>query len=73
MARRGRRPTVEPFLRGSDFADLASAEDIAFGVVAFFMGLNLVSRLQDDEDRIERLLAMAGRLGPLLSPFFPAS
>ena len=62
--------TLRPYWDRSPFAQLASAKDIAFAVIAFYAGINLFSRLEDDHAQMNRLFDTAGKLGPLLAPLF---
>ena len=62
--------TITPFLERSPFGTIASAHDLAFAIVAFYAGINLFSRLQDDHEQMDRLFETAGRLAPLLGPMF---
>ena len=62
--------TITPLMERSPFGAIASARDVAFAVVAFYAGINLFTRLQDDHEQMDRLFETAGRFGPLLAPFF---
>jgi len=46
--------------------------EIAYSVICFYMGVNLMTHLEDDRGRIEALFELAGRLAPLASPLLEA-
>ena len=51
---------------GSPLADLLPARDLAFGVVAFFLGIDLLAQLDGDRTRVERLFNLGTGLAPML-------
>ncbi len=53
---------VEELLAGSPLRALASPRDIAFGLVALYFGLDMLSHLQGDRARAEALLDLATRI-----------
>ena len=44
--------------------------DIAYGIICFYLGVNLMTQLDEDNARIEGLFELAGRLAPLVAPLF---
>ena len=58
-------------LEGSPFAGMLQARDVAFALVAFYCGVNIFTRLEEDHSRTEALFDMAARAAPLLQPMFP--
>jgi AcrR family transcriptional regulator len=60
---------VERVLSGSPFAGMLPARDVAFALVAFYCGVNIFTRLEEDHARTEALFDMAARAAPLLQPF----
>jgi AcrR family transcriptional regulator len=58
-------------LAGSPFAGMLHARDVAFALVAFYCGVNIFTRLEEDHSRTEALFDMAARAAPLLQPMFP--
>ena len=47
---------------------LLPVRDLAFAVVAFYLGADLLAELKEDRSRVERLFATASRLAPLVAP-----
>ena len=62
---------IEQLLRGSPALLLASPRDLAFGLVALYFGVDMLSHLQADESRAESLLDLGTRLAGLAEPFLP--
>jgi hypothetical protein len=50
---------VRKTIRGTPLADLLPTRDIAFGIVALYLGVDLMTLLYGDKDRAERLFHMA--------------
>lgn len=61
--------TLRPLLGGAGLEALVPARTAALGVVASYLGMNLLSHLDEDRSRVEALFAAADRLGTLLLPF----
>jgi AcrR family transcriptional regulator len=59
-------------LSNTPFAGIAPPRDLAFGIVALYLGMELLTHLEKDRERAESLLTVAqnvtGLLGPLLEP-----
>jgi len=52
----------------SPLLHLLPARDIAYAVICFYLGVNLMTRLDDDTSRIESLFDVAANVAPLVSP-----
>jgi len=59
-------------LRGSPLADLLPTRDIAFAVVALYLGIEFLAHLDGDRSAAESLFATAKRLSGLLGAILPA-
>jgi AcrR family transcriptional regulator len=62
---------VEHLLSGSPLRLLASPRDLAFGLVALYFGVDMLSHMQADQARAESLLDLGTRLAGLAEPFLP--
>jgi AcrR family transcriptional regulator len=60
--------TIGRVLKGSAFEEILPTRDLAFALVAFYMGVNLLTHLDEDHERIDSLFALAQSLAPLFSP-----
>ena len=56
------------FLGGSPLASVVPSPDLAFALVAFYLGLNIISRTAEGEARVEELFSAAERASPFLAP-----
>jgi AcrR family transcriptional regulator len=61
---------ITELLAGSMFEGTVKPRTLAFAVVALYLGVDLLSHLDQDKSRAEELFAMAGTFGPLLAPIF---
>lgn len=59
---------LSDLLAGSVFAGLIQPRPLAFGIIALYLGVDLLSHLDRDPSRAEALFETAGRLAPLLAP-----
>ena len=59
------RDKLEELLADSPLAALASADDLAFALVALYFGVDMLGHLEGDRARAESLLDLAGRLSAL--------
>jgi AcrR family transcriptional regulator len=59
-------------LRDTPMGQVLPVRDIAFAVVALYLGVELVTHLDDDARRAESLFAVAGMAGSLLAPLLGA-
>lgn len=60
--------TLENVLAGTPYEQLLPARDLAYALVAFYLGVNLLTHLDEDRSRTESLFELAARIAPLLSP-----
>ena len=65
--------TIAGVLEGSPFEQVFPARDLAFAVIAFYMGVNLLTHLEEDRERIVSLFELARTVAPLISPLLPTS
>jgi AcrR family transcriptional regulator len=63
---------LEQLLGGTPLQALASPRDVAFGLVALYFGVDMLSHLQGDRSRAESLLDLATRLSALAEAFLPS-
>ncbi|MDQ4149944.1 MAG: TetR/AcrR family transcriptional regulator [Actinomycetota bacterium] len=61
---------IRDLLEGSMFSGTIKPRTLAFAVVALYLGVDLLSHLDQDKSRAEALFEMAGGIGPLLAPMF---
>jgi AcrR family transcriptional regulator len=59
---------IERVVRGSLLENVLPTRDIAWALLAFYMGIEQLYNLDDDSSRAERLFEMFGRLAPLADP-----
>jgi AcrR family transcriptional regulator len=64
---------LEQLLAGSPLRSLGSPRDLAFGIVAAYFGVDMLSHLQRDRSRAESLLDLATRLAALADAVPPPS
>ena len=57
---------VGQLTEGSPLAGFVPARDLAFGVVAFYVGIDLLAQLDGDRTRAERLFNLATGIAPML-------
>jgi AcrR family transcriptional regulator len=62
---------LEQLLAGSPLRALACPRDLAFGIVAAYFGVDMLSHLQRDRARAESLLDLATRLAALADAVLP--
>jgi AcrR family transcriptional regulator len=61
---------IRDLMEGSIFAQNIQPRTLAFAVVALYLGVDLLSHLDQDKSRAEALFQMAGTVGPVLAPMF---
>lgn len=61
--------SIDRLLAGSPLAGVVPPRDLAFGVVAFYLGIDLLAQLDGDRSRVERLFQLGGTFAPLLGAF----
>ena len=59
-------------LAGSLFESMVPARDVAFAIVALYLGVDMLSHLEDNHARAESLLDMVERYAPLAGALLPA-
>jgi len=67
------RDKLNELLADSPLRDVLPAEDIAFGIVAAYFGIDLLGQLQGDDRRPGSLLALTSGLAELADPLLSAS
>jgi hypothetical protein len=64
---------LHELLDGSALASVVVPRDVAFGIVAAYFGVDMLSQLQQDRSRADSLLALAARLADLADGVLPPS
>jgi AcrR family transcriptional regulator len=59
---------IDKLIGDGPFAAMIPKRDAAAGLVAFYMGANLLIRLEPDRSTVDSMFETAGRFAPLLSP-----
>ena len=62
---------VESLIAGSLFEPLIPSGDIAFAIVALYLGVDMLSHLDQDHTRAESLLELGARIAPLAQAVLP--
>jgi AcrR family transcriptional regulator len=60
-------------LGGSALGGIMPARDIAYGIVAMYLGVEMLTQLHDDEERVAALFATAQSVGAMASTFMGPS
>ena len=63
---------IETLVAGTPFVALVAPRDLAFGLVAAYFGVDMLSQLQGDHSRAESLLDLGTRLSALSDAFLPS-
>jgi AcrR family transcriptional regulator len=63
---------LEQLLVGTPLPSLASPRDMAFGLVALYFGVDMLTHMQRDQSRAESLLDLATRLSTLVDAVLPS-
>jgi AcrR family transcriptional regulator len=63
---------LRELLAGSPFESMLPASDIAFAIVALYLGVDMLSHLEGDHARVESLLDLGERYAPLLGALLPS-
>ena len=63
---------IKRVLAGSPFEAMVPSRDLAFAVVAFYLGMEQLSQLQPDEDRAAPLFEAVALFAPLIAPLLSA-
>ena len=59
-------------VKGTPLEGMLPTREMAFAVIAFYMGVNLLTHLDKDRGRVDRLFDLAARLAPLVDSMIPA-
>ena len=60
---------LDPFLRDSPLDALVPARDAGFALVAFYLGLNISSRIEDEQEWVDNVFEAAERTSTVLATF----
>ena len=63
--------SILQLVAGSPLAGAVPARDLAFAVVAFYLGIDLLAQLESDRARVDRLFELARTFAPLLAQLVP--
>jgi AcrR family transcriptional regulator len=63
---------VRALLAGSLFESIVPARDVAFAIVALYLGIDMISQLDGDHARSEALLDLGVRYAPLAAALLPS-
>jgi AcrR family transcriptional regulator len=63
---------LRELLSGSPFESMLPADDVAFAIVALYLGVDMLSHLEGKHARAESLLDLGERYAPLLESLLPA-
>ncbi|HEU4866292.1 MAG TPA: TetR/AcrR family transcriptional regulator [Actinomycetota bacterium] len=61
---------ISDLVTGSIFESAVNPRTLAFAVVALYLGVDLLSHLDQDKSRAEALFQLVGTMGPFLAPIF---
>jgi len=56
---------------GSPLLQILPPREIAYGILCFYLGVNLMTQLDPNTTRVDGLFALANQFAPVLSPMFP--
>ncbi len=63
---------LRELLSGSPLESILPADDLAFAIVALYLGVDMLSHLEGGHARAESLLALGERYAPLLGALLPS-
>ena len=63
---------LRELLGGSLFESMVPPRDVAFAVIAFYMGIDMLNHLEGNRARAESLLDLGVRLAPLIGVLLPS-
>lgn len=63
---------LQELFSGSPFESMVPARDVAFAVVALYLGVDMLGHLEGDHTRAESLLDLGERYTPLLGALLPS-
>jgi hypothetical protein len=64
---------IKTLVAGSLLESIVPPRDVAFAIVALYLGIDLLSHLDGDHARAESLLDLGTRYAPLAEAILPAS
>jgi AcrR family transcriptional regulator len=64
--------TLSKVVKDSPLDGLLPKREIAYAVIAFYMGVNLLTHLDQDRSRIERLFELSRQMAPTVAALLPA-
>lgn len=64
---------IAKLLRGTAFEAMVPTREAASALVAFYMGVNLLTRLEPDRSSVDPLFETARRFAPLISPMLSSA
>jgi AcrR family transcriptional regulator len=59
---------VEKALGDGPLNEILPPREIAYAVLCFYLGVNLMTQLEEDTSRLDSLFELAGRLAPMAAP-----
>ncbi len=62
---------VEKAAGANPLLQLMPPRDLAYSIICLYLGVNLMTQLEDDTIRVEGMFELGSRLAPLLAPMFP--
>lgn len=63
---------IEALLAGSMLAQMIPPRDLAFAIIALYLGIDMLSHLDGDRDRAQSLLDLGVRYAPLAGALLPS-
>lgn len=57
----------------SPLLQMLPPRELAYGIICFYLGVNLMTQLDENNSRVESLFELANNLAPVLSPMFQNS
>ena len=63
---------LRELLSGSLFESIVAPRDLAFAVIALYLGIDMLSHLEGDRARAESLLELGVRVAPLIGALLPS-
>jgi hypothetical protein len=63
---------LRELLAGSLFESMVPPRDVAFAVIALYLGIDMLSHLEGNRARAESLLDLGVRLAPLIGVLLPS-
>lgn len=64
---------VQALVRGSVFEAMIPPRDLAFAIIALYLGVDMITHLDGDRSKAESLLSNASQLAPMLQLLLPGT